>query len=56
MKRRKNKATIVLLCILYSLMILVTVALVVGTIWANIRYANTPVGEIPLWVVWLILG
>ena len=56
MKRRKNKAMGIFLCIVYSLIILAMVALVAGAIWANIRYANTPVGEIPLWALWLIFG
>lgn len=56
MKRRRNKGMIVLLCILYCIMILVIITLVAGAIWANIRYANTPVNEIPLWALWLILG
>lgn len=56
---KKDKIIGVLLYILlyigFALVIMVAIAMIVGVIWANIKYANVPVGDIPLWVAWLIL-
>ena len=52
---KKDKIIGVLLYIGFVLVIMVAIAMIVGVIWANIKYANVPVGDIPLWVAWLIL-
>lgn len=52
---KKDKIIGVLLYIGFALVIMVAIAMIVGVIWANIKYANVPVGDIPLWVAWLIL-
>lgn len=52
---KKDKIIGVLLYIGFALVVLVAIAMIAGVIWANIKYANVPVGDIPLWVAWLIL-
>lgn len=52
---KKDKIIGVLLYIGFAFMVLVAIAMIAGVIWANIKYANVPVGDIPLWVAWLIL-
>ena len=52
---KKDKIIGVLLYIGFALVIMVAIAMIAGVIWVNIKYANVPVGDIPLWVAWLIL-
>lgn len=52
---KKDKIIGVLLYIGFALVVIVAIAMIAGVIWANIKYANVPVGDIPLWVAWLIL-
>lgn len=42
------------LCLITTAIGAVAVITLLGlAIWANIKYANVPVGEIPFWLVWL---
>ena len=52
---KKDKIIGVLLYTGFALVIMVAIAMIAGVIWANIKYENVPVGDIPLWVAWLIL-
>ena len=52
---KKDKIIGVLLYIGFALVIMVAIAMIAWVIWVNIKYANVPVGDIPLWVAWLIL-
>ena len=52
---KKDKIIGVLLYIGFALVIMVAIAMIAGVIWVNIKYSNVPVGDIPLWVAWLIL-
>lgn len=59
MKKRtslKEKIFVAIFYIVIAILVVAAIALVGCTIWANIRYANVPIGELPTWVAWLIFG
>ena len=50
----KEKILMAIFYIVIALLVVDGIALICCTIWANIHYANVPVGEIPVWVTWLL--
>lgn len=54
MKNQKLTKDDIICLIIFILLIIVAVALVVLRIWVFITYANTPVGDIPMWAIWLL--
>lgn len=50
----KSKLWNVLLIVIASLFVLALLALGSLEVYLWVKYANTPVGEIPAWVLWLM--
>lgn len=59
MKNRKNKVLNimlwVILIILIIFLIIFVLSLIILNIYAFVVYKDTPISEIPWWVVWLII-
>ena len=53
MKEKLTKEDIICL-VIFILLIVVAVGMVILRVWAFINYADVPVKDIPLWVVWLL--
>ena len=41
-------------CVLAGLAVIVAVACIILKIYALINYADTPIAEAPVWVVWIL--
>lgn len=54
MKRKTDWATIgkITICVLVGLLVVSLMAL---ELYCGLKYANTPVSELPTWVAWILL-
>lgn len=54
MENRKNKVLNIILWVTLIILIAVALSLIILNIYAFVVYKDTPISELPWWVIWLI--